>query len=131
MSTEPASVKAAFAGLNLGGSTPTAPLFVYHAIHDELIPISGVNSTVAEYCSRGDAVTYTRDSLSEHVTLAFTGASSALSWLRDRLTGGAVPHACTTRTVLSMALTPTGLTSSAHLLLEDALALLDQPIGEF
>jgi hypothetical protein len=125
------SVKAAFARLNLGGSTPTAPLFVYHAIHDELIPISGVNSTVAKYCLHRDAVSYTRDSLSEHVTLAFTGASSALSWLQDRLTGGAVPHACTTRTVLSMALTPTGLTSTAHLLLEAALALLDQPIGEF
>ncbi|MCW2495665.1 lipase family protein [Jatrophihabitans sp.] len=125
------AVKAAVDGLNLGGTTPTAPLFVYHAVNDELVPIASTDATVASYCSRGGDVTYTRDSLSEHIVLAFTGAPSALSWLSTRLTGGAAPSGCSTKTVLTMLLSPTGLSGGAKLLLADALALLGQPIGQF
>ncbi len=125
------AVKAAVDGLNLGGTTPTAPLFVYHAVNDELVPIATTDSTVASYCAHGASVTYTRDSLSEHIVLAFTGAPSALSWLTTRLDGGPVPHGCTTTTVPTMLLSPTGLTGGAQLLLADALALLGQPIAPF
>jgi hypothetical protein len=67
-------VASAMAGLALGSTTPTTPLFVYHAVNDELVPIAGVTATVARYCAGGDPVTYTRDDLSEHLTLTFTVA---------------------------------------------------------
>jgi hypothetical protein len=123
------AIKSAVAGIDLGGTAPTAPLFVYHSVDDELIPIAGADATVAKYCAGRDSVTYTRDILSEHGSLAFIGAPQALSWLTQRLTGGAVPHGCTTTTVLSMLLNPTTLRGGAQLLLGDARALLDQPIG--
>jgi hypothetical protein len=104
-------------------------MFVYHSVDDELIPVAGPDATVAKYCAAGDSVTYTRDILSEHVSLAFIGAPQALSWLTQRLTGGAVPHGCHTTTVLTMLLNPTTLRGGAQLLLNDAGALLDQPIG--
>ena len=75
------SVQAALDRLNLGGSVPAAPMFVYHAVNDELIPITGTDATVAPYCAKGDSVTYTRDELSEHLSLAVIGAPAALSWL--------------------------------------------------
>ena len=36
-----------------GGATPTAPLYLYHAILDELIPIKAVDELVAEVLRRG------------------------------------------------------------------------------
>ena len=108
------AIKAAVAGLDLGSTTPTAPLFVYHAVNDELVPITTADATVANYCAHGGAVTYTRDELSEHITLAFTGATSALSWLTTRLNGAAVPHGCTTTTTLSMPLSSAGLHSPSE-----------------
>jgi len=123
------AIKAALTGLDLGSSAPTAPLFVYHAVNDELIPIAGADATVSGYCADGDSVTYTRDLLSEHATLALIGAPAALNWLTQRLTGGAVPQGCTTTTVPSMLLTVGGLEDLPSFLVADILALLDQPIG--
>jgi hypothetical protein len=123
------SVNAALNGLNLGGSAPTAPMFVYHAVNDELIPIAGTDATVNNYCAHGTSVTYTRDELSEHVSLAVIGAPAALSWLTQRLTGGPAPGGCTTTTVPSMLLTAGDLDNAASLALADLTGLLDQPIG--
>jgi hypothetical protein len=123
------AVNAALSGLNLGGSAPTAPMFVYHAVNDELIPIASTDATVTNYCAHGDSVTYTRDGLSEHLSLAVIGAPAALGWLTERLTGGAVPQGCTTSTVPSMLLTAGDLDNLASTLLADLSGLLNQPIG--
>jgi hypothetical protein len=123
------SVSAALSGLNLGGTAPTAPMFVYHAVNDELIPIAGTDATVTNYCAHGDSVTYTRDELSEHLSLAVIGAPAALGWLTQRLAGGAVPLGCTTSTVPSMLLTAGDLDNISSTLLADLSGLLDQPIG--
>jgi hypothetical protein len=123
------SVSAALNGLNLGGSVPSAPMFVYHAVNDELIPIAGTDATVDNYCDHGESVSYTRDELSEHVSLAVIGAPAALSWLTQRLTGGTEPLGCTTTTVPSMLLTAGDLDNVSSTLLADLAGLLDQPIG--
>ncbi len=123
------AVQSATAELNLGGTTPTAPLFVYHAVHDELIPIAGTDATVADYCSHGDSVTYTRDQLSEHGILAVSGAPAALAWLTQRLDGQPAAQGCATSTVASMLLSPPGLQSLPSFLASALLGLLDQPIG--
>jgi hypothetical protein len=122
-------VKSALAALNLGGETPRAPLFVYQAVNDEIVPVAGVDAQVASYCAHGDSVTYTRDELSEHVTLALIGAPAAFSWLAQRLEGGPVPHGCTTSTVLSMDLTWAALVDIPAFLIADVLGLLDLPGG--
>lgn len=95
------AVRTAFAELNLGATAPAAPLFVYHSVNDEMVPIAGVDRTVADYCRAGASVTYVRDEASEHGLLSITGAPAALDWLTNRLTGTSPRPECTTRTVPS------------------------------
>lgn len=101
--TEP-SVASALRPMSLGTGTPEVPLFVYHAVHDEEIPILGADSVVAGYCARGASVTYLRDVLSEHATLEYLGARLALQWVQARLAGTPVGATCTTVTVPSIAI---------------------------
>jgi hypothetical protein len=98
------SVSAAFRPFALGANAPQIPLFVYHAVHDEEIPIAGAAATVAAYCAAGTPVTFIQDSLSEHATLEYLGAPAALGWVESRLVGGPAPAGCTTTTVASIAL---------------------------
>ena len=45
---------------HLGHRVPSAPLYVFHAVNDELIPMADVNDLVALYCSEGATVDYYR-----------------------------------------------------------------------
>ncbi|MFB7718451.1 lipase family protein [Nocardia sp. NPDC056100] len=83
---------------------PTLPLFLFHAVHDEIVSIAPVDQTVAQWCASGAPVTYTRDQVSEHASLAISALPAALSWIDERLAGQAAPEGCSTRTVPSMAL---------------------------
>ncbi|MGH3628686.1 MAG: lipase family protein [Sciscionella sp.] len=123
------TVKRVLTRLDLGGSAPTAPLDVYHAVHDELVPIAGTDATVKKYCAGGDSVRYTRDLLSEHGSLALTGAGAALHWLSRRVSSTSTPQGCHTATVLSTALSPDGLTGEAQVVITALRGLLDQPVG--
>jgi hypothetical protein len=123
------AVKRGMKALNLGGTTPKAPLFVYHAINDELIPVAGPDAIVPRYCHGGDSVTYVRDSLSEHGVLAVSGGPAALAWLHARLTGGPKPHGCTTTTVATMALTPSAIAQEPGLARAILSGLAGLPIG--
>lgn len=93
----------------MGRNTPTAPLYIYHSINDELIPYKPVDELVKTYCQKGVSVTYQRDILSEHNLLVGTGAPLALAWLHDRLSGKPAPAGCKTRTLLSAALDPVAI----------------------
>jgi hypothetical protein len=78
----------------LGGLTPAAPLYVYHSAFDELIPVGGVHALVAGYCSRHVDVTYHQDLLSDHVTLAVSGAPAAVAYLAARFQGLPTLRSC-------------------------------------
>jgi len=78
----------------LGSRTPTAPLFVFHALNDEIIPVADANALVAGYCSRGVTVAYYQDPASEHISLAFSGAPAAISYLASRFAGAPAPNTC-------------------------------------
>ncbi|RMI30698.1 lipase [Nocardia stercoris] len=88
-----------------GITTPTVPLFFYHAVDDEIVHIGPVDQTVAGWCATGAApVTYTRDELSEHPSLEVAAIPAALRWIDDRLAGQPAPDGCSIRTVPSMSL---------------------------
>ena len=123
------AVKRAVASLNFGPSKLNAPLFVYHAINDELIPVAGPDKIVPHYCRAGTSVTYTRDSLSEHGVLAVSGAPAALSWLHDRLTGTAKPRGCRTTTAATMALTPSAVAQEPEVVQAILSSAVGLPIG--
>ncbi|MCX4091046.1 lipase family protein [Nocardia sp. alder85J] len=122
-------VRSAFAQLNLGGSTPAIPLFVYHSVNDEMVPVEGVDETVAHYCATGASVTYVRDQASEHGLLGLTGAPAALNWLTEQLTGDPVRPQCTTRTVASaLGLATTSLPQATRDILDGTRASVTAPV---
>ena len=82
---------------HLGAGTPSAPLYVFHAINDELIliPMADVNDLVALWCSRGVTIDYYQDPANDHNSLAVPGAPAAVSYLAQRFAGLPAPSTCT------------------------------------
>lgn len=63
---------------------PTANLYVYHEILDELIPIAGTDAMVEAWCAAGAHVSYFRSATGEHVAGAASGAPFAMAYLTSR-----------------------------------------------
>ncbi len=80
--------------VSLGQRAPSAPLYVYHSIIDELNPIAASDAMVARYCRLGARVAYERSLLGEHIVLQETGAPAVVRYLKDRFTGVAAPNIC-------------------------------------
>jgi hypothetical protein len=79
---------------HLGRQAPGAPVFLYHSVLDELIPFSTARQLRADWCDRGVAVAFYADLLSEHSSLAVTGAPLAVSYLGSRFAGLPAPDTC-------------------------------------
>jgi hypothetical protein len=79
---------------HLGRQTPTAPVFLYHSIFDELIPFASVQTLQADWCRGGGHVTLYPDALSEHSSLAVSGSPLAVNYLGSRFAGVDVPATC-------------------------------------
>jgi Secretory lipase len=73
---------------------PRAPIHVYHAILDEVNPISASDGMVERYCSLGARVDYERTLLGEHIAVQQSGAPGAVRYLEDRFAGRPVPNDC-------------------------------------
>jgi hypothetical protein len=79
---------------HLGGQTPTAPVFLYHSILDELIPFPTAQQLQTDWCRRGATVTLHADAVSEHSSLAVTGAPLAVGYMASRFAGLPAPANC-------------------------------------
>ncbi|WP_040775424.1 lipase family protein, partial [Nocardia pneumoniae] len=94
-----------FARTRMGKSVPDAPVYLYHAAADWLVPIGPADDLAAAYCQDPTAqVTYIRDHLSEHLTLNTLAEHSVVAWLRDRFTRLPAGSGCTTVNIASIAL---------------------------
>jgi hypothetical protein len=78
----------------MGRLTPKAPVFLYHSLWDELIPFESAQTLQADWCRGGGTVTLYADGLSEHSSLAVSGAPLAVSYLGSRFAGVDVPSTC-------------------------------------
>ena len=83
-------------GISLLGiaGTPTAPIYDYHAVNDELAPIAGDRALMARYCAAGVKVQHVESPIDEHISLAVTGAPGAISYLADRFAGRPAANTC-------------------------------------
>ena len=86
--------KAVLEDNHLGRLTPTAPVFLYHSVWDELIPFSSAQGLQSDWCRTGGHVTLYADALSEHSSLAASGAPLAVGYLGSRFAGIDVPATC-------------------------------------
>ncbi|MFC7614913.1 lipase family protein [Actinokineospora soli] len=78
----------------MGSTAPTAPVYIYHSLFDELIPYTVAETVRKQWCAKGAKVTFHTDVLSEHNVLAVTGAPSAVGYLAARFRGVPVPSTC-------------------------------------
>lgn len=88
------AVRAVLAANLLGRRTPSAPMHIYEATNDELIPLSDVQDLAANYCRHGLAVDYHEYPAGEHLFVAGSAAYDAVTWLAGRFAGGAAPTTC-------------------------------------
>jgi hypothetical protein len=89
-------VQAAISADNLGQATPVGPIFLYQAANDEIIPLAGVQALNNTYCREGVPVDFVKDELSDHISLAVSGAGAALNYLIARFAGTPAPNTCAT-----------------------------------
>lgn len=85
--SDPLSYPSVAAVLNLdklGANTPTAPIYDYHSIADEIVPVAQDDALVSTWCSHGATVTKVRDLSGEHVTEAFAQTPAVIAWLTGR-----------------------------------------------
>ena len=78
------SVKAVLEINKLGGAAPATPIYNYHAMTDEIVPVAQADTLVSDWCAKGATVTKVRDPLGEHVLEAFTQTPLVIAWLAGR-----------------------------------------------
>lgn len=123
-------VREIFDRTRMGAAVPAAPVLIYQANADWLIPVGPVNRLVDTYCQDSSArVHYIRDHFSEHLTLDPIGAPRALLWLAARFAGEPVGTGCATEDVGSMALDPDTWRVWEQTVGSTVAALFQQPIG--
>jgi Secretory lipase len=71
--------------LALGRRLPSAPIYLYHAIHDQLVPIVEADDLAATYRRGGVDVILKRSHLGEHLLFHRLGAKGVLRYLTSRL----------------------------------------------
>jgi hypothetical protein len=71
--------------LSLGRRLPNAPIYLYHSIHDQLVPIVEADDLAATYRRGGVDVTLKRSHLGEHILFHRFGAKGVLHYLTSRL----------------------------------------------
>jgi hypothetical protein len=76
------------------GDPPTAPIYDYHSVLDELAPIGPDRQLVKRYCAAGVRVEHVESIVGEHIAETATGAPGALAYLAARFAGQPPPDNC-------------------------------------
>ncbi|WP_067690303.1 lipase family protein [Nocardia jejuensis] len=114
----------------MGKSTPTMPVYLYQANMDWLVPVGPVNALYGTYCQDPDArITYTRDNLSEHLSLEAIALPSVMLWMRDRFAGVPASNGCTLNDVGSMTLDQRTWSEWVSIVGETVAGLFGKPLG--
>lgn len=73
--------------------TPTAPMFIYKAIGDEVSHINDTDVLINKYCAQGATIDYQRNTVGNHETEQGNGGARAFAFLTQVLGGTYVPPA--------------------------------------
>lgn len=71
--------------------TPTAPVYLYHSVADEIIPYANVTTLDKAWCSNGATVKFATYSSGSHLTTEVSGFSAALKFVKQAFAGGVAP----------------------------------------
>ncbi|WP_406234027.1 lipase family protein [Nocardia sp. NBC_01009] len=123
-------IKEVFDATVLGRNIPTTPIFLYQGVFDEAVPWWTNDRLAQQYCAGGASVVYTRDHLSEHLTLPSLGMGQTFNWLKSRLAPNAPEQVgCRTDNVVSMLADTNALLSQIEINLNATFGALGFPIG--
>lgn len=116
---------------NIMGSqgTPKVPVYMYHALTDELLPFQDTEALYNQYCKAGASIHFVKDLVGGHITTAIAGAPGALEWISDRLDGKPADPGCSMRTLVSSFLDFRNLESLGTITIDDIKTLLSNPVG--
>ncbi|MFE0175317.1 lipase family protein [Streptomyces sp. NPDC059002] len=78
----------------VGTHKPDAPVYLYHALADELIPYGVGKEVRADWCAKGANVEWHTVPVGEHVSGVITQSPFAAEWLADRFAGKSVRGNC-------------------------------------
>ncbi|OAA61471.1 lipase [Cordyceps fumosorosea ARSEF 2679] len=104
---DPAFVRAFYDDTLAGhADTPTIPLYVFHAVKDELSPSRDMDELVEKYCAAGARIRYRRNTVGDHTAEGVVEGIRALNWLgrffKERTVdggGGSCSQRCITQNV--------------------------------
>ena len=68
----------------LGRTTPDTPMYLYHSLTDDKIPVAGYNTLLDSYCARGATLTAIHSPFPMHIGAAAGEALGAMNFLADR-----------------------------------------------
>ncbi|MFQ6396388.1 lipase family protein [Nocardia sp. KC 131] len=71
----------------LGGTAPDTPLYLYHSVADEKIPVAGYTALVDAYCTQGATLTAIHSLFPTHIGAAAGEAIGGMNFLADRFAG--------------------------------------------
>jgi hypothetical protein len=89
--------RAAAAVNELGATAPDTPLYMYHSISDDVIPVAGFSALVQRYCAEGATLTAIHSPFPTHNGAAIGEALGGMNFLADRFAGRPVPPGCIIR----------------------------------
>ncbi|MER5299075.1 lipase family protein [Streptomyces lasiicapitis] len=78
----------------VGTRAPDAPVYLYHALADELIPYGVGKQVRTDWCARNANVEWHSILLGEHVSGVITQSPLAVQWLAERFAGKAAKGNC-------------------------------------
>jgi alpha-beta hydrolase superfamily lysophospholipase len=78
----------------IGTERPAAPVYQYHGSLDEIIPNQVGQDLRKRWCALGANVQFNGSMLGEHLSVALTGAGSAVTFLSDRVDGKPSRRTC-------------------------------------
>lgn len=79
--------QARLAESDLGTRAPGHPVYLYHALADELIPYALGSGLRKDWCARGATVNWRTIVVGEHVSGVISESPRAADWLADRFAG--------------------------------------------
>lgn len=78
----------------LGGTTPRAPVLLYHSNGDEILPVRVSVALRSAWCAGGGNVTFRQTNTGGHFATAALMSPSVTSWVADRLSGSPATGNC-------------------------------------
>ncbi|KAH0305056.1 LIP-domain-containing protein, partial [Aureobasidium melanogenum] len=94
-------------GVN-ASETPKAPVYMYHATNDEIIPYANASTLYSDWCADGASVHFTTVAAGGHATTEIIGFVGAFNFVNSAFAGN-ITNGCSTSTELADSLNPLAL----------------------